>query len=758
MAIQLANIPAIKINGEELEGYVFLEFKMTKRLLEPNCFEFVFRKEDMTLTQDDIKFELREKLLGALVECSVSVNRYDTEGEWQVDEVDNFFRGYIQHIRLERENMKAPMRVQCTAYSADSRLKQYPRCDSYLNELLEDCVGKTLAHVAETPMKFSPDSGFYSTEAADFKKLEMEIHPRNNTVMPYTVQYNESDYDFLKRLAKRYGEFFYYENGKVVFGDMLELEPVTLRTGIDLEQYDYDLNTNQHTGIVFSGFDYSTCNTYLAGWEKGDRHIWKNEHPHIHEMSKSVYEHATEYFNDYANSVADCCSARIDQNTVPEIDEDTGITTNGDDIDIWVRNQRRIYEQYVMADTMLCSGKARRADLKLGSVIIIEDETNTGDTATDFVQHEPLKVIDLTYIWSGNSSRTLENSFKAIPQKSAVPPYLKRDEQGFLTYGDFDIYPKCGPQTGRVLSNKDPRHLGRVQVVLEWQFAIEFCVSKITQYLEVESHSTPWIRVAQPYGGFYRGSYLVPEEGDEVIVGFERNNAERPYVMASVHNGRGDAPVKEWTEEDSVENNEYKAIRTRNGHTIEIRDKGEHGYIKIYDENTRNYVVTYDTDNKVIRLESKGNIELSADRNIVLNAGNNIIMEAKNDINSHAENDIQRVADHNIDDGIGNNYINKVGNDYMAYIDEANTHIHMVRERVQMQLDDEKKLVRVDEIDGVIIHSDNMVAVVSQDQTGIHGKNKLTVQSDNTTVVKAMQINVDGDADVNIKGSMVKIN
>ena len=71
MAIQLASDPKIKINGEELEGYVFEGFTLTKRLLEPNCFTFSLRKEDMSLTQEDIKFELREKLLGALVECSV---------------------------------------------------------------------------------------------------------------------------------------------------------------------------------------------------------------------------------------------------------------------------------------------------------------------------------------------------------------------------------------------------------------------------------------------------------------------------------------------------------------------------------------------------------------------------------------------------------------------------------------------------------------------------------------------------------------
>ena len=81
MAIQLSNIPTFKINGQELEGFTFLSFKLTKRLLEPNRFEFKFRKDNMTLTQDDIKFELREQLLGALVECSLKAYREDENGD-----------------------------------------------------------------------------------------------------------------------------------------------------------------------------------------------------------------------------------------------------------------------------------------------------------------------------------------------------------------------------------------------------------------------------------------------------------------------------------------------------------------------------------------------------------------------------------------------------------------------------------------------------------------------------------------------------
>ena len=37
-------------------------------------------------------------------------------------------------------------------------------------------------------------------------------------VQPYLVQYNESFYDFLCRVANRCGEFLYYRDGKICLG------------------------------------------------------------------------------------------------------------------------------------------------------------------------------------------------------------------------------------------------------------------------------------------------------------------------------------------------------------------------------------------------------------------------------------------------------------------------------------------------------------------------------------------------------------
>lgn len=766
MPIQLEDKPKIEItlnNGQKFSDFApkftIVSFDMTKKLLEPNRFDFVICKNEVTLEIPDIKFDLKDELLGALVECSLSAGRRDTEGEWKVDEVENFFLGYIQHINLVRGSVKDSVEIHCTAFSPDARLKGYPHNSSRLDETLKDYVTAIIQDYSANSRKFKPEDGYYDGSS---EWLECEVNPKSDLAMPYTVQYHESDYDFLKRLAKRYGEFFYFEDGKVIFGAMKEYDPINLRTGVDLDSYDYDLVMNHHTGVVLTEYDYFACNHYGAGIQKQSVHNWDYKVEPFHEMSNSAFEHSTEFFTEGTNSVADCRSARImddeaSRNMAGSWEEGKQRSIDAKWADLWSRDQRQILEQYAMADTMICKGVARRADLKLGSVIVIEDETLTDDDS-DLVQHEPLKIIDLTYSWLREESRTLVNSFKAIPQKATVPPYLERDEHGFLTYGDFDIYPQCGPQHGRVIYNDDPYHMGRVTVVLDWQFEIEHCINEIESDHEVAIHMTPWIRVAQPYGGWHRGTYLVPEVGDEVIVGFEHNNAERPYVIASVHNYQKDFPVESWVEDDSVKHNEYKAIRTRNGHTIEIRDKGNNGYIKIYDEKTQHYVVTYDTDKKLIRFESKGNIELSASNNIVLNAGNNIKMEAGNNIEEKAKNDINRTAENDILDEELNEYINSAGAHWSAHITDLKTQIHIQVDKIQARLDSGEKVIHMSEDKGIIAQSDDTIALYSKNVAGIKGENKVVVESDMEVEVKGSTVTVSGDAETVIKGGVVKIN
>jgi phage protein D len=88
---------------------------------------------------------------------------------------------------------------------------------------------------------------------------------------------------------------------------------------------------------------------------------------------------------------------------------------------------------------------------------------------------------------------------------------------------------------GVVTNNNDPDKLGRVKVTLPWLSP---------------SFETDWARVVQFGSGRKTGAIFLPEVGDEVVVGFEFNDARRPIVFGGVPNSQtkfdlGGAAVKQ---------------------------------------------------------------------------------------------------------------------------------------------------------------------------------------------------------------------
>lgn len=87
-----------------------------------------------------------------------------------------------------------------------------------------------------------------------------------------------------------------------------------------------------------------------------------------------------------------------------------------------------------------------------------------------------------------------------------------------------------GPTTGTVVDNVDPERMGRLKVRLRWHDAGE---------------STRWLRMTVPYSGNTRGLQFLPEVGDEVLVAFELGDPERPIIIGALWNGKDRSPVAE---------------------------------------------------------------------------------------------------------------------------------------------------------------------------------------------------------------------
>jgi uncharacterized protein involved in type VI secretion and phage assembly len=123
---------------------------------------------------------------------------------------------------------------------------------------------------------------------------------------------------------------------------------------------------------------------------------------------------------------------------------------------------------------------------------------------------------------------------------------------GGLWYG---VYPAL------VLEIKnDPDGLGRVKLTLPW------APDTGSEQYEV------WARVATLMGGKNRGSWFIPDKGDEVLVAFEGGDPRRPFVLGGLWNGKDKPPESM----DAAGKNHKKVLRSRNGVKVTLDDSDGH--------------------------------------------------------------------------------------------------------------------------------------------------------------------------------------
>ena len=146
---------------------------------------------------------------------------------------------------------------------------------------------------------------------------------------------------------------------------------------------------------------------------------------------------------------------------------------------------------------------------------------------------------------------------------------------------------------GTVLQPRDPSGRGRLQVRVR-AFDEEL-----------------WARRATLASGSRRGTWFVPDAGDDVLVAFESGDPRRPYVVGALWNGKQRPP-----ENDP----ERTLIRTKHGVTI-VLDNGT-GSVEIEDAN-----------GNAVRLESSG-VTVTAAGTVKVAASTVEIDAARIDINA----------------------------------------------------------------------------------------------------------------------------
>jgi len=126
--------------------------------------------------------------------------------------------------------------------------------------------------------------------------------------------------------------------------------------------------------------------------------------------------------------------------------------------------------------------------------------------------------------------------------------------------------------------------------------------------------TTYWARIAVPMGGPDRGTYVLPGIDDQLLVVFEHGDIDRPIVVGALWSKK-----QEPVEVNSSAKNNTKLIKSRCGHRIIFDDKQGAEQITIVDRTKKNKIVL-DSVNKIVKIESDGDIEVTAKADVIVHA------------------------------------------------------------------------------------------------------------------------------------------
>lgn len=511
-------------------------------------------------------FELQLNIeVGELYEAHTLEKSKDWVGkkvEIRFDE--NVFTGIVTHVGLHRADGNHGY-LQVCGYSSTFLLESELNCASWVKKTLLDIV----------------------KEVCDKAGVPSLVNPEYKAKIEYECQYRESNFDFIRRLARQYHEWFYYDGRQLIFGKPELPASVPLTYGRELSDLDICVQTLARPvqGQSYHAGTAQTHNSSTPDAPKG-----------LNSLGQAAFDASLGLFKSPATQYSEIRIA------------------NKSEFDNYF--QKKQQGDTASSHYICCESDCNR--IALGGVV--EIQTAIQVFQSNFVEKSlgEYIVTEITHIVT--MGENYRNNFTALSSSipSLPPPNVP--------------LPMAQTQQAVVVSNDDPDKQGRVQVKMNWQTG---------------NMQTSWIRVLAPDAGISdkvptnRGFVFIPEKDDLVLVGFRYDDPNRPFVMGSLFNG------KTGTGGDST--NKKKSLTTRSGCTITIDD--EKGSITMKDKEGNSYTadgegnitvsasksITLCVGETSLILDSDGNITSNAPKNISETAGADISQSAEKNINSSAK-------------------------------------------------------------------------------------------------------------------------
>ena len=318
---------------------------------------------------------------------------------YQYGKVIQHFSGIITRIYCKRQTGGGYGTLYISGNAPSILLDQGKACHSYEHKTLQEIIA-TVSEGYDNSAQVDSSAGVNTTRA-----------------LPYTVQYNESDYDFICRLANLYGEYFYYDGSKLIFGNKLQ-ETIDLGENLNLIDEDFNLEMKPQ--------DFEYINYAIDRAE-----VYR----------KDAESACCEYKNNPIQTDAKNASKKLFKKIPQKYHSATSLEQSDIDLEEVVRQERDLREL-----SLKVTGRSRDPRLRM----------NTFACLTDINAHamETYRVIKISHYHSGMN---YENSFEAIPMMRTPADY------------NAEAFPKAEQQPAIVKDNNDPKGMGRVRVQFFWQ-------------------------------------------------------------------------------------------------------------------------------------------------------------------------------------------------------------------------------------------------------------------------------------------------
>ena len=465
---------------------------------------------------------------------------------------ESIFKGIITEIGMDGERGVSGT-IHYRGCSPTVLLESGKTMDSFMDYTLSAIVGEVVKNYGNG--------------------VEIVNKPLFNEQIPYVQMHEETGYEFLRRIAYQYGEWFYYDGQKLHFGNPQKDKNETVTYDVELETVSF--------GSRIAPFHYSR-HDYMA---EDDRPLYADDSARVNGIntylanairtSESIYQSPTTLYNKAI------VGHPVHMNRLLEFEKGRDTASV-----VWLR------------------GKSKTCRVRIGEPIAVKIPASMCNRR-DLGQYRVMSVIHEV-----DKNGVYSNTFEGIPASMERIPV------------NNVVIPEAHPMLAKVISNADPESQGRVKVQFVWQ--------------EEQDKTTNWIRVRSLDAGSSevvsknRGFVFIPEEGDQVLVGFELNNPSRPFVSGSLfHRQNG---------EGGKVNNNIKSIITRSGHTLEFNDDKD-GFWGITIKDNENNLIQLSTKKQEITIASlkkitlkSENISISASKELDVESGENIRVKAVNNL------------------------------------------------------------------------------------------------------------------------------